>query len=71
MAPKKKQIEEALKELAAAHTQLTEARENHLGKGDGSEIVLTMFDQKLRELEVEITVAAKALVDRREARNKS
>jgi hypothetical protein len=71
MAPRKKQIEEALKELAAAHTQLTEARESHLGKGDGSEIVLTMFDQKICELEAEITVAAKALFNRGEAPDKS
>ena len=70
MAPKKKQIEEALRELALAHTQLIQTRKSHLDKGDGSQIVLNMFDHKIRELEVEITVTAKALVERGEVRTK-
>ena len=67
MATKKKQLEEALGELASAHTQLTQAKETHLGKGDGSKIALKMFDQNIRELEIKITAAAKALVNRGEA----
>jgi hypothetical protein len=61
MAPKKKQIEGALRELALAHTQLVQIRKNHLDKNDGSEIVLGMLDQGISKLEVEITVTTKAL----------
>jgi len=63
MAPKKKQIQEALKELAIAHMQLIQARENHLSKDDASEIVLNIYDQDIRKIEVEITAAAKELIN--------
>jgi hypothetical protein len=70
MAPKKKQIEEALRELALGHTQLVQIRQNHSDKDDASQIVTNVFDQKIHELEIEITVTAKALVERAEARTR-
>lgn len=71
MAPKKKQIEEALRELADAHTEFIQQKKRYLGNGGDLEIVLTKFDKNIRELEVEITATAKALFNRGEALNSS
>ena len=60
MAPRKEQIAEALGELTFAHTQLIQTRNNHLNRSDSSQIVLNMFDTKIRELEEEIAFTSKA-----------
>ena len=60
MAPRKEQIAEALGELASAHTQLIQTRNNHLNRSDASQIVLNMLDTKIRELEEEIAFTSKA-----------
>jgi len=59
MASKKRISKEALRQLCVAHNQVFQAKEEHLRRADGSRVVIDMYDQKARELELEITSKVK------------
>ena len=63
MANGKKMTKGSLRDLCEAHTQLVQAREEHL-KGSGSEILVDFFEQKISELQGEITGAVKVWLGR-------
>ena len=60
MANSKKSAKAILMELFIAHTQVENARKIHKRENGGSEILIEMYDQKIRELERKITYTVKS-----------
>lgn len=72
MASSKKSTKGVLMELCVAHSQVENARKKHKRENDGSEILIEMYDQKIRELESQITRVLKSwLVPKRSQQAKS
>ena len=57
---KKKATREQLKDLCIAHSQLINARKEHFKMGDGSQILLKMYDREIQEIENTIAVNLKS-----------
>ena len=60
MRNKQRQAKEFLIELCMAHSQAVHARNEHKRKSDGSQILLKMYDEKIFQLESQITSSVKS-----------
>ena len=60
---KNKPTKENLKELCEAHSELVQIRQKHTQEKLGSTVLIQMFDEKIQELESEITETMKAWLD--------
>jgi hypothetical protein len=60
MVNKKRPSKEQLRNLCIAHSQLLNARKEHFRLGDGSQLLLDMYDDKIHELENTIVVNLKS-----------
>jgi hypothetical protein len=60
MASKNARLKKLLKELCKAHSEVLHAREEHKREDGHTQILLEMYDQKLCELETQITVNLKS-----------
>ena len=58
---RQRQAKEFVRELCVAHNQVIKDLERHKKEGRGSQIVLDMYEQKIRELESQITANVKSL----------
>ena len=68
MGKKQKITKEVLRSFCVAHEQVVRARQEHLQKGDGSQIVLNMYDTQIRELEGQITTNLKSWLSQQKVR---
>jgi hypothetical protein len=59
----KKKLEEDIKELCVAHSQIEKERNIHKKNGSDSKILLEMYEEKIRELERGVTIKAKSYFD--------
>ena len=57
---KNKPTKDKLKEICAVHSELVQIRQKHVQEEQGSTVLIQMFDEKINELESQITETLKA-----------
>jgi hypothetical protein len=67
MTTRNAQTKNLLRELCKAHSEVLKAREDHARDNEPSQILLEMYEQKIQDLETQITSTLKSWLNTRES----